>query len=199
MRIVIATNNRHKITEIGASFAPHGFVIAPLNRTPLPPETGKTFAENAIIKAVAVAQSTGTVSIGDDSGLCVNALNGRPGIHSARFAGSPTNDEANNKKLLEELGGAKRDDRSAHFICALAVAVPNGPVETVEGRVDGIILSSLKGRAGFGYDPLFFLPSVGKTMAELSAIEKDAISHRGRAVRLLIPILQRLARELAKP
>jgi XTP/dITP diphosphohydrolase len=197
MKIVIATHNRHKIVEIGASFAPHGIVIAPLPRMTFPPENGKTFAENATIKAIAVARETGLVSIGDDSGLCVDALGGQPGINSARYAGSPTNDAANNKKLLDDLSGTKRDDRSAHFVCALAVASPDGGIETVEGRVDGIILASIRGRGGFGYDPLFFLPAVGKTMAELSAMEKDAVSHRGRAVRLVIPIIQRLAKKLA--
>ncbi|MBI3071079.1 MAG: RdgB/HAM1 family non-canonical purine NTP pyrophosphatase [Deltaproteobacteria bacterium] len=194
MKVVIATNNRHKIVEIGASFAPHGIVIAPLPRMTFPPETGLTFAENASIKAVAASQSTGYVSIGDDSGLCVDALGGQPGINSARYAGSPTDDNANNIKLLQEMHGTTRDDRSAQFVCALAVAQPDGALEVVEGRVNGIILMSSRGVAGFGYDPLFFLPSVGKTMAELSPIEKDAISHRGRAVRLVIPILLRLAK-----
>ena len=194
MKVAIATNNRHKIVEIGAAFAPHGILIVPLPPMALPAETGKTFAENATIKAVAVAKETGHVSVGDDSGLCVDALGGLPGIQSARYAGSPTSDEANNAKLLEALRGTARDDRSACFVCALAVATPDGEIEVVEGRVDGIILTSVRGYAGFGYDPLFFFPGVGKTMAELSPIEKHAISHRGRAVRLVIPILQRLVK-----
>ena len=143
-------------------------------------ETGTTFAENAMIKAVA-ATSSGYIALGDDSGLAVDALDGAPGVYSAHYAGNH-DDAANNRLLLASLQDAT--DRSAAFVCALACAFPDGsePIE-VQGRVQGEILHELRGENGFGYDPLFYYPPFGKSMAQMSADEKNTVSHRGAAVR----------------
>ena len=143
-------------------------------------ENGATFAENALIKARAAAAS-GYIGLADDSGLAVNALDGAPGVYSARFAGEHGNDAANNALLLEKLAGA--EDRTAAFVCAFACVFPDGQEPIVaEGRVEGEILKAPRGEGGFGYDPLFYYPAFEKTFAELSAEEKNKISHRGEAV-----------------
>ena len=142
-------------------------------------EDGETFEENAMIKARAVWKE-GRIAISDDSGLCVNALGGAPGIYSARFAGEPSDTPKNNAKLLSELKG--KADRSAYFVCAIACILPNGDSFTVRGTADGVILESEKGDAGFGYDPLFWYKPLGKTYAELTAEEKSQVSHRARAM-----------------
>lgn len=192
MKVVIATRNHHKLVELAATIVPFGFEIDAMPEVALPGEVGETFAENASAKALLVARVAGAFALGDDSGLCVDALQGRPGVHSARYSGSRANDQANNEKLLAELEAFPRDQRTAAFVCALAIASPEGVVELVEGRVEGVILERPRGKGGFGYDPLFLLPDIDKTMAELSPIEKNALSHRGRAVQRAIPILQRI-------
>lgn len=145
-------------------------------------EDGETFAENALIKARAAAAS-GKPGIGDDSGLCVTALDGAPGVYSARYAGEHGDDAANNRKLQKELEG--KNDRSAYFISAVACVFPDGREIVVEGRTEGVIITEARGQGGFGYDPYFFYEPLGKTFSELSADEKNAVSHRGKAVRAL--------------
>ncbi len=145
-------------------------------------ENGKTFEENALIKARSVWKE-GYLSIADDSGLCVNALGDAPGIFSARYAGEPTDSQKNNEKLLCEL--KNKNDRSAYFVCAIACKMPDGDEFTVRGTVNGIILESSAGNGGFGYDPLFYFPALEKTFAQLTSEEKNQVSHRGNALRLL--------------
>jgi XTP/dITP diphosphohydrolase len=161
-------------------------------------EDGDTFAENAAKKAVFVAERTGLPALADDSGLEVDALDGRPGVHSARYAGDPnreSRDAANNRKLLEELRGIPQEKRTARFRCCIAFAVPgeNGAEISArsEGKVDGVMLKSPKGEEGFGYDPLFFHYPSGCTFAELPAKKKNQLSHRARALRKIRPFLDR--------
>ena len=152
-------------------------------------EDGNTFSENALIKA-RVAASTGKIGVGDDSGLCVNALGGAPGIFSARFAGEEHDDEANNQKLLREL--SDKNDRSAYFVSTIACVLPDGREFFVEGRAEGEILAEAHGENGFGYDPLFYYPPYKKTFAELSAEEKNTISHRARAIEAFADALNKM-------
>ena len=187
MRFVLATRNAHKLRELGALLAPHELELLPA-AVELPPESGSTFAENALIKAEAAAQATGRAALADDSGIVVEALGGRPGIHSARYAGEHATDEQNLAKLLSELRG--QEDRRAAYVCVLALADPAGSPELFEGRCTGVLVSEPRGTGGFGYDPAF-LPddrATGdeRTMAELPPGEKDEISHRGRAARALL-------------
>ena len=184
MEIVIASRNKHKISELEALLSKYveNVKLLSLNDVGLfedVEEDGNSFEENAFIKARYAAKS-GKISVGDDSGLCVDALDGAPGIFSARYAGEHGNDAANNQKLLSEL--ADKEDKSASFVCAFACVLPDGREFAVEGRAHGVITDKASGNGGFGYDPIFFLPELGKTFADLSAEEKNAISHRGRAV-----------------
>ena len=148
-------------------------------------ETGKTFEENAILKAETVAKALGKVVIADDSGLMIDALNGAPGIYSARYAGPKKNDEENMDKVLAELADVPVEERTARFYCALAVAFPNGESVTVNGTCEGIILPERRGNNGFGYDPIFFVKDLGRAMAELEPSEKGQISHRAVALKKL--------------
>lgn len=193
MEIVIASRNKHKIQELEALLSKYvaGVKLLSLDDVGIVgdiEENGTTFSENALIKARAAA-SSGKIGVGDDSGLCVNALDGAPGIFSARFAGEHGNDAANNEKLLREL--SDKSDRSAAFVCAIACVMPDGREITVEGRAEGTILHSASGNNGFGYDPLFYYPPLDKTFASLSPEEKNGISHRAHAV-------EAFAKELAK-
>ncbi len=190
--VVIATRNRGKLREFARLLEGVGATIRPVNDFPDVPdvvETGKTFRDNAVKKAVEVAKATGLIAIADDSGLVVDVLNGRPGVMSARFAGEGADDRANNEKLLKELQGVPLEKRTASFICVVAAADPSGRFITVTGRCEGLISLSPKGEGGFGYDPLFYLPDRGCTMAELPPDVKDSISHRGKAVRKLAGLL----------
>lgn len=144
-------------------------------------ENGTAFRENALAKA-SVPASLGYIGIADDSGLAVDALDGAPGVYSARYAGEPSDDERNNQKLLAELSDLPTEKRTAHYVCAIACVFPNGHSFTVEKSCDGVLLSAYRGEGGFGYDPLFFFPSLDKTFAELTPEEKNAVSHRGKAV-----------------
>jgi XTP/dITP diphosphohydrolase len=155
-------------------------------------ENGKTFAENAFIKARAAFQRTKIMPLADDSGLEVDALHGAPGIFSARYAGEPKDDERNIKKLLNELKDVPEEKRTARFRCSLAVITPDGQEQLLEGTVEGRILKEKKGKGGFGYDPVFYLPEFGKTMAELPMEVKNSISHRARAFQQLIPFLENI-------
>jgi len=189
MRLVLSTRNQHKVRELGALLAPHEVLPLP-DSVELPPETGDTFAENALGKARAAAEQTGTPAIADDSGIEASALAGRPGVRSARYAGQNATDEENLNKLLEEV--PDEGDRRVTYVCALAYV--DGDEEHVfEGRCEGTLAHEPRGTGGFGYDPAF-LPADrddSRTMAELSVEEKDAISHRGRAARAFLDWLER--------
>ena len=185
MEIVIASRNKHKIMELEALLSKYIedvklFSLDDVGLFGEIEEDGKTFSENALIKARAAAKS-GKIGVGDDSGLCVNALDGAPGIYSARYAGEHGNDEANNDKLLLEL--SEKEDKSAAFVCAIACVMPDGREFSIEGKAEGRIIDKRCGKGGFGYDPIFFYESLGKTFAELTPAEKNAISHRGMAVK----------------
>ena len=186
--IVIATRNVGKAKEFKKMFAEKGYQVKTLLDFPNLPdveETGKTFEENARLKAETIAQLLNQPVLADDSGLIVEALNGMPGIYSARFAGESKNDASNNAKLLYELTDVPKEKRTATFHCTLVFAVPNKGSLVVEGNWDGEIATIPRGENGFGYDPLFFIPSEGKTVAELSEEVKNKISHRALAVRQL--------------
>jgi XTP/dITP diphosphohydrolase len=186
--LVIASGNAGKIREFDQLLAPLGFTIEPMPAGLDIEETGTTFAENARLKAVAVAQATGHWALADDSGLSVTALGGAPGVQSARYAAS---DAARIARLLRELAGAV--DRSARFSAALAVAAPDGTVALeVEGHCPGLILEAPRGEGGFGYDPVFFVPEAGLTFAEMDKALKGRLGHRGRAFSLLAPRLKQL-------
>jgi XTP/dITP diphosphohydrolase len=184
-QIVLATNNPHKVREI--SFMLRGLPLEVLsmndfNDFPDVEETGKTLEENAILKARAVFKATGLPSMADDSGLEVPFLGNRPGVSSARYAGPQCSFEDNNKKLLGELEGVPEKDRDAVFRCVIAVCFGDDDVEVVQGRVAGKITTEIRGRQGFGYDPVFYLPYFKKTFAEMPAEEKNKISHRAIAL-----------------
>ena len=194
MKIVVASNNKNKIKELRAllsEFIPDVELMSLSDVGIFDDivEDGQTFEDNAKIKARAAATS-GYVAIGDDSGLCVNALGGAPGVFSARYAGGHGDDAANNALLLKNLEG--ESDRSAYFVCVLACVFPDGKELCVEGRADGVILTEARGEGGFGYDPYFYYPPLGKTFSEFSAEQKNAVSHRGAAVRELGRILANL-------
>lgn len=158
-------------------------------------EDGSTFAENALIKAKAVCKATGKPAMADDSGLAVDALNGAPGIYSARFAGEQRSDADNNAKVLRLMETVADADRTARFFCVIAIVLPDGREYTVEGTCEGIILHALRGEGGFGYDPLFYVESMNKTFAELTMEEKNRISHRGHANRKAVEIIRGLKSE----
>jgi XTP/dITP diphosphohydrolase len=192
--LLLATTNPHKVNEVRQILEPLGFQVASLQALEQVPdepvEDADTFAGNARLKAVAYARATGMECLAEDSGLEVDALGGAPGVHSARYAGTAGSraerDAANNEKLLAALSGVPAELRSARFVCALCLATPDGRVlHEVQGTYEGRIADAPRGENGFGYDPLLFLPDAGKTSAELSPGEKNARSHRGRAVRAL--------------
>lgn len=190
MKLLIASNNQHKIDEIKQILGNKFEQILSLSEAGIvcdPEENGKTFLDNALIKVRAVAKLTDMPVLGDDTGLCVDALNGAPGVHSARFAGDHDNAK-NRAKLLYEL--QDETNRKAHFSTAVALLYPDGRLVTAEGRVDGEILHTEVGANGFGYDSLFYCNEIGKTFAEATAEEKNAVSHRGRALKKLAEKLQ---------
>jgi XTP/dITP diphosphohydrolase len=198
--VVVATANPHKLTEIAAilAAATDGRVprLVPMSELglPSPVEDGATFAANALIKARACATATGLPAVADDSGIVVDALDGAPGVRSARFAGEDADDAANNALLLArlaDLGATTPAARRAAFVCAAALVRPDGTEHVVEGRMPGHVVAAPRGRHGFGYDPLFVADATvdGRTNGELTPAEKDAISHRGAAFRALAPVL----------
>lgn len=183
--VIIATKNRGKAKEFESIFAPRGFLVKTLLDYPEiedVEETGQSFEENAILKAEAVSRQLNKIVISDDSGLMVDALDGRPGIYSARFAGEEKNDQANIDKVLTELKGVLTEKRTAKFYCALAVAAPGQKTFTVFGTCEGRILEEKIGTNGFGYDPIFFVEQLGLSMAELTSEKKNKISHRANAL-----------------
>lgn len=196
MKIVLASRNKKKIAELQTLLGEYieGIEILSLDDVGIHgeiEEDGNSFTENALIKARAAAMS-GYVGIGDDSGLEVNALGGAPGIYSARYAGGHGDDAANNELLLKNL--EDKSDRSARFVCALACVFPDGREDIcVIGKAEGEIISEYRGEGGFGYDPLFYFPPLGKTFGELSAEEKNKISHRSDAIRKMAAELGKMA------
>lgn len=195
MKFLIATTNAHKIEEISRILIPHGIeIITPRElENPLEDveETGTTFAENAYLKAKAACEETGLVAIADDSGLCIDALGGRPGIYSARFMeGLPYSQK--NAEIIKELENA--DTRAAHYTCAVCVSAPGGKSLTTEGYCYGEIGFEQKGENGFGYDPIFYIGGV--SLAEMSPAEKDKISHRGNALKEFEKRLPKFLKEL---
>ena len=197
LEIVIASGNPHKVRELKRLIAVAGLRFRSLADFPDVPavrETGRTFQANAELKARAVARATGHLTLADDSGLEVRALGWGPGIRSARFSGRHGNDRANNAKLLRLLRRVPAGRRAARYRCVLALAAPSGVVAVTRGVWRGRIAERSRGRGGFGYDPLFFLPQLGKTVAGLPASVKATLSHRALAARRMRPALQRLAR-----
>lgn len=199
-RVVLATTNAKKLTEMRRLLVPLGIEIAEVDLVSAPEieETGKTFSENAALKAIGQAKHFGELAIGEDSGLVVPALQGEPGIYSARYAGKPssnqkTNDEANNDLLLDRMKSLKGEQRSAHYVSSIVLADQNGNVlATAEDRCEGLILAERKGAGGFGYDPLFLIREYHQTFAEMSLSVKTVISHRGRSLRSFIQKLRSL-------
>ena len=187
-RCILATRNQGKIREFQSLFSDIGLEIISLNDVESAPdvqEDGATFFENAMKKARSMAEHFGLMAISDDSGLEVDALGGRPGIYSARFAGEGATDEENNRKLLREMEGIEPGRRTARFRCVMVAYRPDGAWVKAEGTLEGIITDSPTGDRGFGYDPLFYVPELQKTLAELTTEEKNRISHRARALQKL--------------
>ena len=200
MKLILATRNQHKIEEIkkilsendGAGQKLEILTLRDFPDMPEVEETGKTMKENAILKAVAVYNATGIPALADDSGLEVDALNGAPGVVSARFAGPGCTYKDNNVKLLGLLKGTPEDKRGATFRCVVALALSQDDIRIVEGKVRGIIIDKEIGKKGFGYDPVFYHPESGKTFAELTQEEKNRVSHRGIAFRKAKELIKRL-------
>ncbi|MDF5752609.1 RdgB/HAM1 family non-canonical purine NTP pyrophosphatase [Spongiactinospora sp. TRM90649] len=196
-RLVLATRNVGKIAELRRILAVSGPPVELVGLGAFPQigeiaETGLTFAENALIKAQAVARASGLPAIADDSGLCVDALNGMPGVFSARWSGAHGDDQANLDLLLAQIADVPDGRRGGHFACAAALALPSGEERVVEGTLHGTVIGEPRGDGGFGYDPIFVPEGDTRTTAELTADEKDAISHRGRAFRAIAPIVAEL-------
>lgn len=188
-QIMIATKNEGKVKEFAELFQRHGIHVKSLldvEDSVDVEETGTTFAENAILKAETISKITGEAVIADDSGLVIDALDGRPGVYSARYAGEQKNDEANIDKVLSELKEVPLEKRTAHFVCVIAVAVPGKETETFTGTCDGLIMRERSGKNGFGYDPIFYLSQKGSTMGELTKQEKNRVSHRALALKKMM-------------
>ncbi|MER7502348.1 RdgB/HAM1 family non-canonical purine NTP pyrophosphatase [Nonomuraea pusilla] len=193
MKIVLATRNAGKIAELRRILT--GFDIVGLEEFPSigeVAETGVTFEENALLKARAVAEQSGLPAVADDSGLCVDVLNGMPGVFSARWSGRHGDDKANLDLLLAQISDVPADKLTAYFACVAAFALPSGASSVVEGMLNGRIITTPRGTGGFGYDPVFVPEGETRTTAELSPEEKDAISHRGRAFRALAPLVREM-------
>jgi len=192
-RLLLATRNRGKLVELRRMLSDFDVVgLADVPEFPEAPETGATFAENALAKARDAAAATGLPSVADDSGLAVDALNGMPGVLSARWSGRHGDDRANLELLLAQVGDVPDERRGAAFVCAAALVVPGGPETVVHGAWTGRLTRAPRGTNGFGYDPIFVPDGETRTSAELSADEKDAASHRARALQALLPHLRAL-------
>ena len=195
VQLVLATRNAKKLAELDRLLAGAGLDVQILgsdafSELPEIEETGSTFAENSLIKARAVSTHTGLIAIADDSGLCVDALDGQPGIYSARWAGEGATDESNLDLVLEQIRDVEPAHRTAHFACAAALVLPSGEEYVVHGQVNGVLLTQRRGVGGFGYDPIFLPDGCDITTAEMTSEQKDAISHRGQAMRALVPVIQ---------
>ena len=182
--LVLATRNRHKVIELVALLGDLDIAIRTLDEFPEAPdvvEDGDTCEANAVKKARAIAEFTGLPAVADDTGLEVDALGGRPGVYAARYAGEHATYEDNCRKLLQELTGVPRERRTARFLTVAAIALPSGGIRVAQGTLDGVIAEEASGTLGFGYDPVFLIPELGKTLAQLSADQKNTISHRAKA------------------
>jgi len=193
-RLILASNNAGKLKEFAQLLAPIGFDLHPQGEFDVPEaeEPFGTFVENALQKARHAARLTGLPALADDSGVCVNALGGAPGVYSARYAGEPKSDARNSEKLITDL--AAHADKSAYYYCVLVyVRHADDPQPVIaDGVWRGVIVDAARGEGGFGYDPHFLLPDLGKTAAELASSEKNAVSHRGQALRVLVDKLEKL-------
>lgn len=182
--LVLATRNRHKAAELVALLSDLGITIRTLDEFPDAPdviEDGDTCEANAVKKARAIAEFTGLPSVADDTGLEVDALGGRPGIYAARYAGEDATYDDNCRKLLQEMTGVPSERRTARFLTVAAIALPSDGIRVAQGTLDGVIAEEPSGTLGFGYDPVFFIPELGKTLAQLSPDQKNRISHRAKA------------------
>ena len=191
--LLVATTNLHKLEEYRAIFSDLPYRLLSLRDIWLDmdvEETGTTFAENAELKARSYAQASGLLTLADDSGLEIDALGGAPGVFSARFAGKDTSYEERFHLILERLKGLPTEQRGARFRCVIAIAEPSGATRLVEGVIEGVIADAPRGERGFGYDPIFLVPEIGMTTAELTAEDKNRISHRGRAAQLARVLLE---------
>ena len=186
--IIFATGNAGKAREVAMMFADMDVKVQTLRDAGIEVEViedGKTFRENAVIKAKTIAEHTDKIVLAYDSGLVIDYLNGEPGIYSARYMGEDTSYDVKNKNLLERMEGVPEQDRSARFVCAMAAVMPDGELVQTEGVMEGIIGYQLAGENGFGYDPIFYLPEFQASSAEISPEQKNAISHRGKALRMM--------------
>lgn len=193
MKIVLATHNKGKIREFKEAFSEIGVEAIPISEIkslPEPEETGTTFEENALLKAHYYSKAIGLPVLSDDSGIIATALGDKPGVYSARYAGHHGDDKANNQKLIEDLKPFSEEERTGRYVCVVALSWPDGKSLTGKGTCEGVIRDFYQGTGGFGYDPLFYLPEFGKTMAELSLEDKNKISHRGRALKDLLAKLK---------
>lgn len=182
--LVLATRNRNKVIELVALLGDLGIMIRTLDEFPDAPdvvEDGDTCEANAVKKARAIAESTGLPAVADDTGLEVDALGGRPGVYAARYAGEDATYEDNCRKLLRELMGVPREQRTARFLTVAAIALPSDGIRVARGTLEGVIAEEASGTLGFGYDPVFLIPDLGKTLAQLPADQKNTISHRAKA------------------
>ncbi|MEN6388918.1 MAG: XTP/dITP diphosphatase [Syntrophomonas sp.] len=192
-KLLLATRNRHKKQELGVMLEGLDIEVLTLDEVPELPEVvedGASFSENAEKKALVTARASGFICLADDSGLEVKALNGQPGVYSARFAGPQADDRMNNEKLVELLKEIDPAQRAARFVCVIAIADPRGKVQVVEGECPGSITLNARGSAGFGYDPLFIPDGYQQTFAEIGSEEKNQISHRGQALRKALPLIR---------
>jgi XTP/dITP diphosphohydrolase len=192
--IIFATGNAGKAREVAMMFADMDVEVKTLKEAGIDAdiiEDGSTFMENAIIKAKTVAQYTSQIVLADDSGLVIDYLNGEPGIYSARYMGEDTSYDVKNKKILERMQDVPDAERSARFVCAMAAVMPDGEVIETEGVMEGRIGYQIAGKNGFGYDPIFYLPEFGASSAEITAEQKNAVSHRGKALRMMQKELQK--------
>ncbi len=190
-RIIFATSNKDKMKEI-RGILKGDFEILSMKEAGIdvdPEENGTSFEENALIKARAIAEVSGCLTLADDSGLEVDAMDKQPGIYSARFLGRDTDYVTKNNYIIQQVEGLPEEERSCRFVCAVAAVWPDGKEKVVRGTIEGLVAHEIRGENGFGYDPIFFLPEYNKTTAELDPDEKNAISHRGRALRMILPFL----------
>ena len=197
--LVLATRNRHKREELAVLLGDLGITIRTLDKFPDAPdvvEDGDTCEANAIKKARAIAEFTGLPAVADDTGLEVDALGGRPGVYAARYAGEDATYEDNCRKLLQELIDVPRERRAARFLTVAAIALPSGEIRVAQGTLDGVIAEEASGTLGFGYDPVFLIPELGKTLAQMSADQKNKISHRAKAFTQAKDLLREMESEI---
>ena len=197
-KIIFATGNKDKLREIKEILSDCDVDIRSMKEAGINVdivEDGKTFEDNALIKARTIAAHTDAIVLADDSGLEIDYLNKEPGVYSARYMGEDTSYDIKNNALLDRLAGVPDEDRTARFVCAIAAAFPDGTVETVRGTIEGMIGYEIAGEHGFGYDPIFYVPEYGCTTAEMDPVQKNELSHRGRALRAMRAIMEVKERE----